>query len=205
MRFDINLATQPYEDARRFYTNWIIALTALVVLCALLIGIDFNVWRSTRKIADATARIRTEIATFDQEKSTAEAIVNRPENRDVRDKSRFINGLIARKSFSWTEVFSELEKVVPSHLHVVTLKPEFTKDGQLQLKLTVIADDHNAGLELLRRLEKSDHFQNPQITLESNETQSGTAGTTRPGVRVDISALYVPHLPPPAPATEAKR
>ena len=203
MRFDINLATQPYQDARRFYTDWIIGLTALVVLGALLVGIVFNTWRSTRKIADASSKIRAEIALYDQEKTNAEAIVNRPENKDVRDKSRFINELIARKSFSWTEVFSELEKVVPSHLHVTTLKPEFTKDGQLQLKLTVIANDHAAGLELLRRLEKSDHFQNPQITVESNEAQG--SGGARGGVRIDYTAIYVPHLPPAAPGAEARR
>ncbi len=204
MRFDINLATQPYEDARRFYANWVLGLTALVVLCALLVGIAFNTWRSSRSVADATAKLRAELATYDEQKSAAEAIVNRPENRDVRDKSRFINNLIARKSFSWTEVFSELEKVVPSHLHVVTLKPEFTKDGQLQLKLSVIANDRNAGLEFLRRLEKSDHFQNPQITVESNENRSGAAGSGG-GVRFEFTALYVPHLPPALPATEAAR
>ena len=199
MRFDINLASQPYEDARRFYLNWIAALTALLALCALLVGIAFNEWWNSRLVARSIREVRAEIGSLDGERAKAQASVDRPENKDVRDKSHFLNGLIARKSFSWTEVFSELEKVVPPHLHVTTLKPELNQKNDLELHISVIANDHSAGQELLRRLEKSDHFRDPQLKNENTEPGSNGA---RGGVRMDFTAVYLPRL---APVPEAAR
>ena len=198
MHFDVNLATQPYEDARRFYLNWTAALTGLFLLCALLVGIAVNEWWNTRMVARSIRDVRAEIARLDQERSDAQAIVDRPENKDVRDKSHFLNSLIARKSFSWTEVFSELEKVVPPHLHVTTLRPELNPKNDLELHISAVAENNDAGLELLRRLEKSDHFRDPQMKSYSSEPGSNGG---RPGVRLEFTAIYLPRLTPAPEAT----
>ena len=83
------------------------------------------------------AKLQGKIAAYDQEKSGAEAMLSRPENRVLRDRSRFLNELFLRKAFSWTRVFEDLEQVMPAHLHVVSIHPDMSKDNNLEIKLVV--------------------------------------------------------------------
>jgi len=61
--------------------------------------------------------------------------------------------LIERKSFSWTRVLEDLEKVMPARVHLVGIHPELDDDNQLLLKLAVAGDSHDRALELARRME----------------------------------------------------
>src|SRR6266496_146823 len=118
MRIDINLATQPYEDARRFWTNWGTAL-ALLGLVTLLLGFMavtrfINANHERKEIAD----MESVIAKFDEEKSRAEGTLNRPQNRLTRDRSRFLNELFARKAFSWTRLDRKSTRLNSSHVEI---------------------------------------------------------------------------------------
>ncbi len=189
MRARINLATQPYEDARQFYVHWGGLLLLLVVITAVLIGLVVRSHNASRDIARKVAKERGQIAEIDRERAAAEAILNRPENRDVRDKSRFLNALIARKAFSWTQVFSDLEQIVPPRVRVVSIHPEVNTSNQLEIHLEAIGDSREKAIELVRRMEESPTFREPQVRSERNET-----GTV-PGVNFIIVAQYVPQLP----------
>ncbi len=189
MRIDINLATQPYEDARRFWTNWGTAL-ALLGLVTLLLGFMavtrfINANHERKEIAD----MESVIAKFDEEKSRAEGTLNRPQNRLTRDRSRFLNELFARKAFSWTRLFEDLERVMPAHLHVVSINPDLTKDNNLELKLVVGGDTSEQARDLVRKMEASKRFKQTQIDSEKTNDESNAA---RDRVNFDISTVYVP-------------
>jgi len=187
MRSRINLASQPYEDARRFYLHWGGLLLALVVLTALLITMVVKTQRASRDIARKVADERGRIAEIDRERAAAEAILNRPENRDVRDKSRFLNALIVRKAFSWTQVFSDLEKIVPPRVRIVSIHPEVNSSSQLEIHLEAIGDSREKANELLRHMEEAPTFREPQLRVERPEPNS-------PGINFIIVAQYVPQL-----------
>ena len=189
MRVRINLATQPYEDARQFYVQWGGLLLLVVVITAVLIGLVVRSHNASRDIARKVATERSRIAEIDRERAAAEAILNRPENRDVRDKSRFLNALIARKAFSWTQVFSDLEQIVPPRVRVVSIHPEVNTSNQLEIHLEAIGDSREKAIELVRRMEESPTFRDPQVRAERNETGNV------PGVDFTIVAQYVPQLP----------
>jgi len=188
MRTRINLATQPYEDARRFYLQWGGLLLLLAVLAAVLLGLVLRSQRASRDIARKVAVERTQIAEIDRERAANEAILNRPENRDVRDKSRFLNALIVRKAFSWTQVFSDLEKIVPPRVRIVSIHPAVNTSSQLEIHLEAIGDSHDKAIELVRRMEESPTFLQPRVQAERYES-----GTT-PGVDFTIVAQYVPQF-----------
>jgi len=196
MRIDINLASQPYEDARQFWLRWGTALAAVAVLTlALLAGTvtgGLNARRDRAKIAD----LRTRIAQRDQTRQQAEDFLNRPENRATRDESQLINELIEHKAFSWTRVLEDLEKVMPPRVHLVSIRPELDEDNQLALKMVVVGDSRERGIELERRMEDSRHFARTRISDE--RYQQSTNGEN---AQMDIVAIYVPEtLPQPAPA-----
>jgi type IV pilus assembly protein PilN len=188
MRTRINLATQPYEDARRFYLQWGGLLLLLLLVTAGLLALVVKSHRASRDIARKVAVVRNQIAEVDRDRAADEAILNRPENRDVRDKSRFLNSLIARKAFSWTQVFMDLEKIVPSRVRIVSIHPEVNSSSQLEIHLEAIGDSRDKAIELVRHMEESPTFREPQVRVERPES-----GQT-PGVDFTIVAQYVPQL-----------
>jgi len=188
MRTRINLASQPYEDARRFYLQWGGLVLLLAVITVGLLGLVVRSYRASRDIARKVAKERAQIAEIDRERAAAEAILNRPQNRDVRDKSHFLNALIVRKAFSWTQVFSDLEKIVPPRVRIVSIHPEVNTSNQLEIHLEAIGDSREKANELLRHMEESPTFREPQLRVERPDQ-----GPT-PGIDFTIVAQYVPQL-----------
>jgi len=134
------------------------------------------------------AKLDAQLAALDQEKNQAEAMLNRPDNRQVRDRSRFLNALFQRKAFSWTRVFEDLERVMPAHLHVVSIHPDLSSDN-LAIKLVVAGESREQAIDLVRKMESSKRFKQTRIDSEKFETTPSSNGDR---VRFDINALYVP-------------
>ena len=200
MRIDINLASQPYEDARQFWLRWGTALAAVAVLTLTLLGGTVTGWLNARRDRTKIADLRTRITQRDQTRKQAEDFLNRPENRATRDESQLINELIEHKAFSWTRVLEDLETVMPARVHLVSIRPELDEDNQLALKMVVAGDSRERGIELERRMEDSRHFARTRISDERYQQS-----TTGDNAQMDIVAVYVPEtLPEPAPPTRAE-
>jgi type IV pilus assembly protein PilN len=190
MRVDINLATQPYEDSGSLWMRWGTALAVLGLITLVLLYSVLAGWAAARKDRSLIAQREQQIAVRDQEKARAEAILNLPENRATRDRSQFLNDLFLRKAFSWTEVFQDLERVMPARLHLVSIQPAMAPGNQLEIKMMVAGESRERALELVRKMESSQRFQQTQI--EEEQSQSGL--TPGDNVQFDISAVYVSDL-----------
>ncbi len=188
MRLEINLATQPYEDSRRFWTYWGTGLALLSMATALLVFLAVTGFMNAGHDRAQMAKLEAQLAALDQEKNQAEAMLNRPDNRQVRDRSRFLNTLFQRKAFSWTRAFEDLERVMPAHLHVVSIHPDLSSDN-LALKLVVAGESRDQAIDLVRKMENSKHFKQTRIASEKFEATPSTNGDR---VQFDIDALYVP-------------
>ena len=199
MRLDINLASQPYEDARQFWMRWGTAVGALGLLTLVLLAADITGWLNARRDRAAIAEKRAMIAERDQLRANAERILNLPQNRSTRDQSQFLNDLIERKAFSWTRVLENLEKVMPPRVHLIAINPQMDEDNQLGLKMTVAGDSRDRAIELARRMEESRRFSQTNIVSERTEKQSNSSDTEQ----FDIVAVYIPE-PLAAAAAESK-
>jgi len=187
MRLDINLATQPYEDAREFWTRWGLGVGLLGLLTVLLLVLAVRGWIHAGRDRLEIAQLQAQITERDHERVKAQAYLDMAANRSTRDQSQFLNGLIQRKAFSWTRVFEELELVMPSSLHVVSLRPELNDQNQMQLEMRVVCQTRAAAVELVHRMEGSKHFQGAQLVSESGEAGGG--------VTASVIAVYVPDVP----------
>jgi type IV pilus assembly protein PilN len=201
MRLEINLASQPYEDARQFWMRWGGALTAVAILTLLLLIGTVTGWFNARRDRSKIADLQHQIAKRDEARRGAEQFLSRTENRVTRDQSQFLNQLIERKAFSWTRVLEELEKVMPPRVHLVSIHPELNEDNQLSLKMTVAGDSRAKVIELEQRMEESQHFAQPYIESEH------AASETKDQVQFEIHADYIPQgtaVTPVEPAGRAK-
>ena len=190
MRLDINLASQPYEDARQFWMRWGTAVGVLVVVTLALLIIDTTGWLNARRDRAAIAQKQVLIAERDNIRRHAEEFLNRPENRTTRDESQFLNDLIERKAFSWTRVLENLEKVMPPRVHLVSISPQLDADNELALKMIVAGDSRDRAIELARRMEDSRRFSQTSIVRESQIESKG--GDTE---QFEIAAIYIPEQP----------
>ena len=198
MRLDINLATHPYEDAREFWARWGLGVGVLAVLTLVLLGWTVRSWSNAGRDRQSIARLEAQIAERDQERARAQAFLVLSANRSTRDQSQFLNGLIQRKEFSWTRVFEDLEQVMPSNLHVVSLRPELNDQNQVELNMRVAGDTRSAAVELVHRMEGSKHFGGAQLVQESSGSENGS------GVIASVVSIYVPDAVPDAAAGSGK-
>ncbi len=191
MDITINLASQPYQQVQRFLLRWRLLISAVTLLALALLCGSVAACLSWYTIRTQAAALQRQIDKYDRRKAEAEAFLNRPGNRQIRQRAGFLNALIARKAFSWTEVFTDLEQIMPPGLHVTSIHPEVTNDDQLELHLTVAGSKRVAAIELVRRLEQSSHF--AQALIQDEATRS-PQNTQTPGdlVQYNITATYIP-------------
>ena len=193
MRFNINLASQPYEAARFYRRRMGALVVALAVITALLVGYIVYQRSQSRSINRQLAEVRREINGLDFEDAQARVLLSKPANRDIADQSEFLNQLFARKALSWTRVFTEMEKIVPPNLHVVSMKPEYTKTNDLMVRVVVATDSRDRAVELVRRMEKSNHFRQSQVMAEAVTANSSDQSAGPGNIQFDIAAIYVPN------------
>lgn len=192
MRLNINLASQKYEDVRRFYVRWSTAIALAAVLTLVLI---FLAWKNYSDSADTSGRIRKlqdEIASLQRERAQAEAISNRPENHDVTAQKNYWNRQIMRRALSWTQLFNDLQRIMPPRAYVSSVRPELTPDNRVKLKLEILADKHDNALELLQRMEKSQRFRAPKLDSDTSTKEQKTGAML---YKLEIETYYTPMGP----------
>jgi type IV pilus assembly protein PilN len=208
MRTQINLATQPYEDATQYLVRWgsLLALLALIT-----VGLIWFTVHSVRKSSDINhqlVQIRNNVGVLDREKATAERMLALPQNRGTVEKSQYLNEIFARKAFSWTTVFSDMEKLMPPGLHVLSIAPGLDAQNQLEVHIIVGGEKRERALELVRNMEQTPRFRD--VMLRSDTTNSNTSrGQTTAGgaeerdlIKFDITARYVPGAAGASPGLE---
>ena len=191
MKFNINLATQPYEDARRFFMLWGAILLVVAALTGVLVYGAVLGWRHTHAVGKRIAIEKSNLDKLTQQEQADLAILNKSENRDVRDRSQVLNSLIRRKQFSWTLIFADLEHLMPARLHVVSIKPQVDPNNEIEVNMRVAGDSRDKAIELIHNMEQSRQFRRAQVLSESTLEQQQGRG---PGdtVLFEISAQYVP-------------
>jgi type IV pilus assembly protein PilN len=207
VRLNLNLASKPYVDVRRVLKRWTLPVLLLAVCTVALIGAAAVRWMQAREINAKISGLSKEVAALDRQYEESLALLHLPENRSVVESSIFLNGLIARKSFSWTQAFMQLEKIMPPRLRVVSITPVLEpQTNSVQVMLSVAGSSHEAALELVRGLEQSPWFKNARIAEEAVKDEKGS----KDAVVFHLAALYVSRPEPeaasaPAPAGDSSK
>jgi type IV pilus assembly protein PilN len=185
MRVRLNLATKALETHRRF----IVAAGAL----ALIGGITFLIlgWHvySVRKV-DAEFRaqsedIRQKMASSTMERDDLDRYFKQPENDRLHDRSVFLNSIIDARSFDWTLMFMDLERVMPAGVHLISIQPQQVK-GHILVKLRVGAADDEAKLKFIRALENSKEFSGVEPVSE----RAATAADQGDRELIELNVVY---------------
>ena len=207
MRISVNLATRPFLELRPLFAKLRLAMGVLALLA---VGLAFSLHSLNAKATAAQAKmddLKAKTERYQQERLTNEARMHQPQNMAVLERSQFLNAVFAWKSFSWTAVMMDLERVLPPGVQVTSIEPQITKEGDVNIRLRV-SGDRDRAVQLVRNLETSQRFLSPRLSSEQAQTQEGNrnaAQMTAPGaVQFEILSGYNPLPPKPAKEPSAK-
>jgi type IV pilus assembly protein PilN len=196
MRISVNLATRPFVELRPLFARLRLAMGVLAVLA---VGFGFWLHALNAKASVAQAQmnaLKAKTTKFQRERSANEARMRQPQNMAVLERSQFLNAVFARKSFSWTSVMMDLEKVLPAGVQVTSIDPVITKEGDVNIRLRV-SGDRDRGVLLVRNLETSQRFVAPRLAGEQALTAetshgAGMQAVAPGGVVFEILSGYNP-------------
>jgi len=186
MRARLNLATKPLETHRRFLSGaGFLAVIAGIVFLAL----GWNVYAARQAAAELRARaedMRRQSLLVENQRDSLQKYFALPENAKVHDRAVFINGIIDARSFNWTQMFMDLEKVLPGGVHIVSIEPKQVK-GRVVVKLKVGAASEEAKIKFLRALETSREFTRVAVDKDGAPSSGNTGGDVSV---LELSAVY---------------
>jgi type IV pilus assembly protein PilN len=166
MRISVNLASRPFVELRPLFAKLRIAMGVLALLAVALIFVLHSLTEKAKIASAQMDALKARTFAFQQQRAENEARMRQPQNRDVLERSQFLNAMFARKSFSWTAVMMDLEHVLPLGVQVTSIDPVISKEGEVSIRLRVTGDRDRA-IQLVRNLERSQRFVAPRLAGES--------------------------------------
>jgi type IV pilus assembly protein PilN len=184
----LNLASEPFRRDRPILA----ASAATAVLMLGVLGVLVMLIVEQRELAaDSRAQaaaVEGQLRAASSEQAQLEARLRLPGNAEVLDRSALFNALILRKSISWTLLFSDLERVMPGNVRLITVRPFLSSSNEVQLDMVVGAQSPDPVIELLKRLERSPSFGATSLLSSSPPTQN------EPLYRYRVSVSYAQKL-----------
>src|SRR5712671_1292175 len=172
MKVRLNLATKALETHRRFLAG--AGLTAFFAGLAFL-WLGWHVY-TVRKI-DAELRARTEktrqeMAKLETQRKDLERYFSQKDIANLHDRAAFINNILDARSFNWTLMFMDLERILPGGVRVISIEPKQV-GGHVEVKLIVGAINDEAELRFEHAIEESNEFTEVQIQNITSGNSSG--------------------------------
>jgi Tfp pilus assembly protein PilN len=139
---DLNLATNPARN-RRFY---VLARNVLALVLAALVGLTvFSIVQyglQTARINSTLSEIVGQAGAVQKEQGRLSADLQKVKKTSGAQVD-LVNGIIFRKSFSWTDFLSLLEASLPDTSYITSLVPSFSGERTVSLRIKVVS----AGLD----------------------------------------------------------
>jgi type IV pilus assembly protein PilN len=185
MRVRLNLATKPLETHRRFF---VFSGAAGALTFILFLALAWHAY-SVRK-ADAAFRLQADnalhrIDALTAERQELERFFSEPSNDQLHDRATFINTILDARSFNWTRMFMDLERVLPGGVRVLSIEPK-QLNGQAAVKLIVGASSEEEQQKFLRALEQSGTFSHLQLANVRPPHQDSTGDL----VILELTVIY---------------
>jgi type IV pilus assembly protein PilN len=187
VRIPVNLASQPLEVLRPLRAAVVAAAVVALALGAALLNRELRSRSEFRSLIQQQAAVEQAIRDLDSRQAELEAALTTSEAQQVRERSGFMNSLILRKSLSWTQLFMDLEKTLPSRARITAIHPQLNASEDVDLELTVSAASMEPLVEFLINLESSSEFGAPAV----GSTRYLTDRSSRAGIELALTTRYV--------------
>jgi Tfp pilus assembly protein PilN len=171
MRIPINLASQPFRRDRAMLAASIAVSLLLAVTLGVLITLAMA---DDRQMADTRAdiaQLQTKLQKLNADQAQFDAVLRKPENAEVLERSVFLNDLLSRKGISWTRIFADLEKALPHNVRIIQIHPVVDARNRVTLDMQVGSESPEPVIKLLQTMAQAP-FGRPDLKLQQTPTQA---------------------------------
>ncbi len=160
MRTPINLASEPFRRDRHVIAALSVACAVLVCSLIVLFSLAASARNRSGEVRAEVERLNRRADTLATQQAKLDGTLRQPTNAEVLERSLLLNTLLERKAISWTRIFSDLEKVLPSNVRLISIRlPRVNGQSQgVTLDMIVGSQTPEPVLAFLRRLEGSALF-----------------------------------------------
>jgi hypothetical protein len=157
----LNLASRPYRDYRPLYAAVVVLSLATAILMLNNVDTWYRYVRDTRTSRTRIAQLEAETAEEQRKADGATNSLGTINLNALNQQTRYVNAQIAERAFSWSELLDRLEAVMPNDVKVMSLAPNFAKDGLVHLSISCISKTPEGMINTLNRLNADSHFSQP--------------------------------------------
>ncbi len=179
-----NLSTRPFYNERAVHV--LAAAVAVVVLAVTALQVVRIVRLSKYKTELNTAirRDKNQTEYLTREAEQVRRGLNQKELALVAAAAKEARQLIEQRTFSWTALFNKLESNLPEDVMLTSIRPDFTKEGTIQVSVDMQGKTSDANEDFWDRLEKTGSFRSIQWSAV-DVTEEGFH-------RIQMKADYLP-------------
>ena len=185
MKIPVNLASQPFRRNRALLAA---SIAVSLLLAATLAGLVSLILLDRAQLADVRSdlnRLDRQVRKVTAEQARLDAVLRRPENTEVLERSVLLNQLLYRKGISWTKILEDLGNTLPYDVEITNIRPFVNKDDQVTLDMQVAAQTEGAIIDFLKALESSPLFR--QASAPSGQAPTQTEPLYRSRVLVNYA------------------
>lgn len=187
MRVRLNLATKPLVAHRKFLAGATLLGLLGAVVCVLLGRHVYFAREANAEMRAKTAQISRQVAELEQQRESLERFFAIDENKKLHDRAEYLNDLIDARSFNWTMMFMDLEKLLPPGVRIISIDPQQDK-GRVEVKFSIGATSNESSLKFVKALEASKCFSDVKMTDVHHPPAASGAGADQ--IVVVLTAEY---------------
>jgi Tfp pilus assembly protein PilN len=175
MKLNLNLSSNPFVNNRQFYLVAGFLLVAVLGVTYSNVMRYFQAHNQKLETSRVLVQTRSEMDKLELEENQIRARLLRPETADFLEKVEYINRLIDRRTFSWTQLLNDLEELAPLNIQIVSIRPRVLKQ---EFGIEIIANSKSSAdyVGFIANLENSHKFQNVTPIYEDLSKTPGFSG-----------------------------
>jgi hypothetical protein len=182
-----NLAREPFANTRPLVVVSIaLSVAALVATTLNLVELGFA-RHAERELSARLVPLERQRAELLEQVSARDRELSTVPWKKLRTEAGSLDKALVTRSLVWTRLLSDLERVVPWDVRLVTITPSIDGAKRITLGLTGIATGRKAWLDLVARLFTDHNFSEP---MPASEEAPGA--TNALGYRFQLRVRYWP-------------
>jgi Tfp pilus assembly protein PilN len=167
----LNFATRPARNRRPY----LYAARLLSLLLVLLAGLAvFSAVKYGLPALKEKSALDAERKLLEQDRRELERLRNAAGRleKELEKKVEAVNSVIMMKSFSWTELLTQLEQALPASCHVVSFSPGSPDGRSVRVRMKVAAGSLAGLVKFIDNL-RAGSFRDISISSQSNDESGG--------------------------------
>ena len=168
-QFELNLSTRPFKPYRATNLGLLVLLLVLIAVSVYQVyGYqEYSALASASREDEKKAREEDELLT--RQLQVLNARMKSGNAATKLSEVEILNELLLRKSFSWTQVFASLERIMPDNVRLISLRPFVDEAGKTGLNMEIRGRSLADATEFLRMLEDSQIFTDLALAVEEKK------------------------------------